>query len=82
MGVSKELAATPLTSDDGAVELIRVRVLPDGRMARADAARYLGLSQKTLAMWGLVGKGPRSLKIGGKVFYFRRDLDAFVAGAA
>jgi Helix-turn-helix domain len=65
---------------DGAVEQIRVRILPDGRMSRDDAARYLGHKPKTLAMWALSGKGPRSIKVGGRVFYFRSDLDAFVRG--
>jgi hypothetical protein len=57
---------------------VRVRVLPDGRMTRDDAARYLGHQPKTLAMWHLQGKGPRSVKVGGRVFYFREDLDRFI----
>lgn len=61
-------------------EQVRVRVLPDGRMALDDAARYLGHKPKTLSMWKLQGKGPRSVKVGGRVFYFQRDLDAFVRG--
>lgn len=61
-------------------ELVRCRVLPDGRMSRQDAARYLGLKEKTLAMWALSGKGPRSVKVGGRVFYFKADLDAFIRG--
>lgn len=67
---------------DGAVEQVRVRVLPDGRMTRDDAARYLGHQPKTLAMWTLQGKGPRSVKVGGRVFYYRADLDAFIRGEA
>jgi len=63
-----------------AIEMVKVRVLPDGRMAREDAARYLGLGSKTLAMWALQGKGPRSVKVGGRVFYFREVLDGFVRG--
>jgi hypothetical protein len=64
-----------------AIEHVRVRILPDGRMARGDAALYLGHQPKTLAMWALQGKGPRSLKVGGRVFYFKDDLDAFIRGA-
>ena len=75
---SLQLAA--LTDRNGAVEQVRVRVLPDGRMTRRDAARYLGVAEKTLAMWQLMGKGPRMVKVGGRVFYFRCDLDAFVRG--
>jgi hypothetical protein len=64
------------------VEQVRVRILPDGRMTRADAARYLGAAEKTLAMWQLQGKGPRSIKVGGRVFYYRADLDRFIRGEA
>ena len=64
------------------IETPRVRVLPDGRMTREDAARYLGLKPKTLAMWELNGKGPKSVKVGGRRFYFKDVLDAFVRGEA
>ena len=64
------------------IETVRVRVLPDGRLTRNDAARYLGLKSKTLAMWALEGKGPRSILVGGRRFYYKDELDAFIAGAA
>lgn len=64
------------------IEQVRVRVLPDGRMTRDDAARYLGHQPKTLAMWQLHGRGPRSVKVGGRVFYYREELDRFISGAA
>jgi hypothetical protein len=51
-------------------------------MTREDAALYLGLRPKTLSMWALAGKGPKSIRIGGRVFYYQRDLDAFVRGEA
>ena len=82
MGISRDWTARELGGlADGAVEQVRVRILPDGRLSREDAARYLGHKSKTLAMWSLSGKGPRSVKVGGRVFYFRADLDAFVRGA-
>ena len=65
-----------------AIEQVSVRVLPDGRMTRPNAARYIGHAEKTLAMWAMQGKGPRSLKVGGRVFYYRQDLDAFIRGEA
>ncbi len=34
---------------------MKVRVLPDGRLSRKDAAKYLGRAEKTLAMWEMVG---------------------------
>ena len=61
------------------VEPVRVRILPDGRMSREDAARYLGLKPKTLSMWALQGKGPKPVRVGGRVFYYREELDRFIA---
>jgi hypothetical protein len=65
-----------------AIERVRVRLLPDGRMTRVNAARYLGHAPKTLAMWALRGKGPRLVKVGGRIFYYLSDLDAFIRGEA
>ena len=64
------------------IETPRVHVLPDGRMNRRNAAGYLGYAEKTLAMWATDGKGPRSIKIGGRRFYYKDDLDAFIRGEA
>ncbi len=68
--------------DTTTIETIRVRVLPDGRMNRRDAALYIGMKPKTLAMWELEGKGPPSIKVGGRRFYFKDALDAFIRGEA
>ena len=65
-----------------AVEQVRVRILPDGRMDRENAAKYLGVAVKTLAMWQLQGKGPPSRLVGGRRFYYKADLDAFIQGDA
>lgn len=64
------------------VQQIRIRVLPDGRVARADAAAYLGRTPKTLAEWSRLGRGPRPRRVGGRIFYMLDDLDAFVASGA
>jgi hypothetical protein len=53
---------------------IEVVILPDGRMDRKNAALYLGLAVKTLAMHATRGTGPSFIKRG-RVFYFRDDLD-------
>ena len=55
--------------DSTQVENVRVRILPDGRMSRRDAARYLGLKERTLAMWATQDKGPPVLRVGGRCFY-------------
>ncbi len=66
------------TTENPAIDQVRIRVLPDGRMDRENAARYLGRKAKTLAMWSLEGKGPPAHKAGGRVFYFKRELDQFL----
>lgn len=63
------------------VEQVRVRVLPDGRMDRQNAAKYLGRAVKTVAMWDL--EDPTKLggvKVGGRRFYYKDRLDAFIRG--
>jgi hypothetical protein len=64
------------------MEEVKIMVLPDGRVDRANAARFLGLAPKTLAEYFRLGKGPASCKGGGRRFYKLDDLKAFVAGVA
>ncbi len=64
------------------VEIVRVRILPGGRMTRKDAAAYLGREAKTLAMWAMEGKGPKPYRAGGRCFYYKDDLDAFIQNDA
>ncbi len=59
-----------------------IHTLHDGRMTRTEAAKYLGLSPKTLAMWVSQSKGPKFHRVGGRVFYFLHDLDAFIQEGA
>jgi len=59
------------------IEVEKVLVLPDGRMGTKNAARYLGLSEKTLEMMRSGGTGPIYVKRG-RIFYFQDDLDAWV----
>lgn len=56
---------------------IEVTVLPDGRMDRKNAAKYTGLSVKTLAMYAVSGKGPKFVKRG-RVWYRKDDLDSWL----
>lgn len=58
-------------------QIATVRILPDGRMDRKNAATYLGLSVKTLAMHAVRGTGPNFIKRG-RCFYFRADLDRWL----
>ena len=73
---------TLVETQEPVIERVQVRVLPDGRMSRKDAAKYLGRAEKTLAMWNLEGKGPKSVLVGGRRFYFKDVLDAFIRGKA
>lgn len=58
-------------------ETTKVLVLPDGRMDTQNAAKYVGLSDKTMAMMRSGGTGPTYVKRG-KVFYFKEDLDQWL----
>lgn len=59
------------------VETVVVKMYPDGRMDTRNAALYLGLEEKTLAMKRSEGTGPRFIKRG-RIFYFKEDLDAWI----
>jgi hypothetical protein len=63
-------------------ERVRVRVTPDGRVSRGDAAAYLGHKPKTLSAWAVRSYGPRVIRVGGRAFYYLDDLEAFVRGDA
>lgn len=59
------------------VESISIHMFPDGRLDTKNAALYLGLKEKTLAMMRGTGSGPRFIKRG-RIFYFKEDLDAWL----
>lgn len=50
-----------------------------------EASQYLKekgipFSPRTLVIWRYQGKGPASKKVGGRVFYEKKDLDDFARG--
>ncbi|MBU1001409.1 MAG: helix-turn-helix domain-containing protein [Proteobacteria bacterium] len=47
------------------------------RVDTKGAALILGLSAGTLEVWRCLGKGPRYMKIGRRVFYGLKDLESF-----
>ena len=53
---------------------------PDGRLSLIRAAKWLGIAERTLRNWKYRGLAPRSVKVGGKVFFYLADLQAFIAG--
>jgi predicted DNA-binding transcriptional regulator AlpA len=48
-------------------------------LRRADAADYIGMSVSWLNKAAVFGTGPRFIKIGRSVRYWRSDLDEFLA---
>jgi hypothetical protein len=68
-----------LPDDDPFVWSRKIRVLPDGRVPAEDTAEYLGVAPATLTQWRYNRKGPPWVRVGGRIFYFLRDLEAFVA---
>jgi hypothetical protein len=59
------------------IEPIEIIMFPDGRLDTKNAAMYLGLKEKTLAMMRGCGTGPKFIKRG-RIFYFKEDLDAWL----
>jgi len=57
---------------------VKVMVFPDGRVDTENAAQFIGLSTKTLAMMRSAGTGPKFIKRG-RVFYYLEDLQAWLA---
>ena len=51
------------------------------RLKVPEAANYLGVGISTLDKMRMEGRGPRYLKIGGRVFYRLTDLDAYIEAA-
>lgn len=59
------------------IEKIKVVAYPDGRLDTENAARFLGLSPKTLAIMRSEGRGPSFIKQG-RIFYYLDDLQAWM----
>lgn len=59
------------------IETVSVKMYPDGRLDSRNAALYLGLEEKTLAMKRSDGTGSCFIKRG-RIFYFKEDLDAWI----
>lgn len=50
-------------------------------MTTAEVADLLRTSTETVRYWRHVGKGPESFKVGRRVLYAAKDVEAFIAEA-
>jgi hypothetical protein len=66
-----------MPEDNAALEKHNITIFPDGRMKTDDAAKYLGLSPKTLATMRCRGTGPKFVRRG-RIFYFLEDLKSWI----
>lgn len=73
-----ESAKSENQSREEAIERVKVRLLPDRRINRANAALVFDRRPKTLAEWKCKGIGPRPIIVGGRIFY---DYDECMAMA-
>lgn len=55
---------------------------PVQHLHQAELARRWRISPRTLERWRWLGRGPRYLKIGGRVVYRVADVEAFEAAQA
>ncbi len=52
---------------------------PDACLSNDEAARYIGVSPKTLPDWRVDGRSPPWIKAGRRVVYRRVDLDRWLS---
>lgn len=57
---------------------VPIEIYPDNRLDTKNAARYLGYTRNTLAIMRSRKLGPRFIKLG-KVYYYKKDLDDWLA---
>jgi len=65
---------------DPAIEYLKVTILPDNRVDSANTGIALNKDPKTLANWRSQGIGPRSFKVGGRIFYDWPEVLAMARG--
>ena len=63
-----------------AVTVVKIRVLPDGRISRTEAAKLFDRTPKTLSEWAQTGWGPRCIHVGGRVFHDYAECLAMARG--
>jgi predicted site-specific integrase-resolvase len=51
---------------------------PAGLVRRLDACVMLGIVPRTAHEWSVRGYGPQPRRIGGRVYYLKSEIDAFL----
>lgn len=75
------MQSTTIIRDNSATSDAINSALRGDRLTTAEAAKYLGVSDGTLNTWRSTGRFVIPfLKVGGKVFYRKGDLDKFLDG--
>ncbi|HYD11451.1 MAG TPA: hypothetical protein VEC11_01245 [Allosphingosinicella sp.] len=64
--------------DPGPASMVRILILPSGKVNRENAAKAMGRTPKTLAEWARLGIGPRPQKIQGRIFYEWTEVQEFM----
>lgn len=55
-----------------------LKLLDEVRFTPTEAAQHIGVTIGTLANWRSEGRGPISVRIGRRVWYFAVDLEAYL----
>ncbi|WP_283418686.1 DNA-binding protein [Sphingopyxis sp. Geo48] len=62
------------------VERVNVRLFPDNRITRADWAKMVNRTTKTVTMWASKGWGPQPISVGGRIFHNFAECQAMARG--
>ena len=60
-----------------AIRTVKVAENPD-LMTGDETADDIGVNPKTLQRWAREGRGPKRVRIGNRIYYFRPDVQAWL----
>jgi hypothetical protein len=75
-------AAVEIASAPQAVEVVKIVVLPSGKVDRKNTAKAVNRIEKTLSEWARLGIGPKPQNIQGRIFYDWAEVQAFMGATA
>lgn len=62
------------------VERVSIRIFPDNRITRADWAKMINRTAKTVTMWSSKGWGPKAIPVGGRIFHDYSECQSMASG--